>query len=111
MQFGMTNAPSGFQDLMNEVLRDEIQTGHVFVYIDDIIVHTNDLVHHWQLVHQVLQKLRENGLYVREKKCEFEKGEITFLGHILSKGQICHSPKKCTGLQEWPLPHCKKDVE
>ena len=111
MQFGMTNAPSGFQDLMNDVLRDEIQTGHVFVYIDDIIVHTKDLDHHRQLVRQVLQKLRKNGLYVREKKCEFEKDEITFLGHILSKGQIRHSPKKCAGLRDWPLPHCKKDVE
>ena len=111
MQFGMTNAPAGFQELMNAVLHEEILTGHVFVYIDDIIVHTCDLDLHRKLVRQVLQKLKENSLFVREKKCEFEKREITFLGHILSHGQIRHSPKKCQGLQEWPLPHNKKDVQ
>ena len=111
MQFGMTNAPAGFQELMNEVLRDEIQTGHVFVFIDDIIVHTKDLDLHRKLVRQVLEKLRENHLYVREKKCEFEKSEILFLGHIISEGEIRHSPKKCSGLRDWPQPLCKKDVE
>ena len=40
MQFGMCNAPSIFQNLMNVVLEEEVTTGHIKVYVDDILIHT-----------------------------------------------------------------------
>jgi hypothetical protein len=46
MYFGFCNAPSTFQHMMNEVLKDEIATGHIVVYIDDILVFTNNLTIH-----------------------------------------------------------------
>ena len=46
MTFGLCNAPSTFQAMMNEVLKEEIATGHVVVYIDDILIFTDDLTLH-----------------------------------------------------------------
>lgn len=50
MCFGLCNAPSTFQAMMNEILQEEIATGHVVVYIDDILIFTDDLTLHRQLV-------------------------------------------------------------
>ena len=46
MTFGLCNAPSTFQAMMNEVLKEEIATGHVVVYIDDILIFTDNLTLH-----------------------------------------------------------------
>jgi len=38
--FGLTNSPAMFQTMMNELLRDLINTGKVAAFIDDVIVGT-----------------------------------------------------------------------
>jgi len=40
MFFGLMNSPATFQAMMNELLRDLINTGKVAVFIDDVIVGT-----------------------------------------------------------------------
>jgi hypothetical protein len=47
MQFGLYNAPSTFQRMVDEVLAEEMNLGHVEVYIDDILVHTKDQESNW----------------------------------------------------------------
>lgn len=55
MPFGLTNGPTVFQALVNDVLRDFINHC-VFVYLDDILI----LADHEGHVCQVLQQLLEN---------------------------------------------------
>ena len=43
MFFGLTNSPAMFQAMMNELLRDLMNTGKVAVFIDDEIVGTEML--------------------------------------------------------------------
>ena len=50
MYFGFCNAPSTFQAMMNSVLAEEIATGQVVCYIDDILIFNNDPVEHKKLV-------------------------------------------------------------
>ena len=38
MFFGLTNSPVTFQTMMNEILRDLINTGKVALFIDDVII-------------------------------------------------------------------------
>ena len=78
-----TNSPATFQTMMNELLRDLINTGKVLVYIDDILIFTNNLNEHRKLVRQVLSILSANKLYLKPEKCEFEKLQIEFLGLIV----------------------------
>ena len=77
MFLGLTNSLATFQMMMNSLLWDLINTGKVLVYMDDIIIFTNNLDEHRKLVHQVLQILCENKLYLKLKKCEFEKLELS----------------------------------
>jgi len=69
MFFGLTNSPAMFQAMMNELLRDLINTGKVAVFIDDIIIRMEMEEEHEELVAEVIRRLEENDLYVKPEKC------------------------------------------
>ena len=58
----------------------------------------------------VLQKLREHDLYLKPKKCEFEKEKIEYLGMIVQQGKISMDPVKLGGIKDWPIPTSVKQV-
>ena len=68
--FGLTNLPVMFQTMMNELLRDLINTGKVAAFIDDVIVGTEMEDGHDEIVAEVIQRLEENDLYVKPEKCK-----------------------------------------
>lgn len=78
MPFRLTNAPTIFQALVNVALRDFLNQ-FVFVYRDDILIYSNNQ-QHTQHVRKVIQRLMENQLYIKAKKCELRVSSITFLG-------------------------------
>ena len=67
MFFGLTNFLSMFQMIMNEILRDLINTGEVASFIDDIIVKTEE-ERHDEVVEEVVKRLVENDLYMKLEK-------------------------------------------
>ena len=68
MFFRLTNSLTIFQAMMNELLRDLINTGKVGSFIDDIIVKTESEEEYDKLVEEILRKLEENNLYVKPEK-------------------------------------------
>ena len=68
--FGLMNSPAIFQAMMNELLRDLINTGKVVAFIDDIIIGTESEEGHDELVAEVIKRLEENDLYVKLEKCK-----------------------------------------
>jgi len=68
--FGLTNSPATFQTMMNELLRDLINTGKVAIFIDDVIVRTESEERHNELVEEVIKRLEENDLYIKLEKCK-----------------------------------------
>jgi len=70
MFFGLTNSLANFQAMMNELLRDLINTGKIAVFIDDVIVGTETEEEHDELVMEVIKRLKENDLYVKPEKCK-----------------------------------------
>ena len=70
MFFGLTNSPATFQMMMNELLRDLINTGKVAAFIDDVIVETEGEEGHDELVAEIIKRLEENNLYVKPEKCK-----------------------------------------
>ena len=70
MFFGLTNSPAMFQAIMNELLRDIINTGKVVAFIDDMIIGTEMEEGHEELVAEVIKRLEENDLYVKPEKCK-----------------------------------------
>jgi hypothetical protein len=110
MQFGLCNAPATFQRMMNELFKDMIDD-FVVIYLDDILIYSKNREEHIQHVRKVLQRLRENNLFCRPKKCFFFKKEIEYLGHIISPGKVAMDPKKVAAVQEWPAPQKKKQLQ
>ena len=70
MFFGLTNSPAMFQTMMNELLRDLINTGKVAAFIDNIIVGMEIKDGHDEIVAEVIRRLEENDLYVKPEKCK-----------------------------------------
>ena len=70
MFFRLMNSPATFQAMMNELLRDLINTGKVVAFIDDVIVGTETEKRHDELVAEIIRRLEENNLYVKPEKCK-----------------------------------------
>jgi len=79
MLFGLTNAPSTFQDMMNQVFSNMIDLG-VLVYMDDILVYVKIEKEYDDRVREALKRLQENGLAVSSQKSIWKTLEVEFLG-------------------------------
>ncbi|KAH9245139.1 hypothetical protein BASA81_017394 [Batrachochytrium salamandrivorans] len=103
MPFGLANAPAQFQRMMNTLFRDSIGK-FVLVYLDDIVIYSENLEKHKEHVKSVLTILRANGLYCKLEKCHFYQQEISYLGYVISPNGICMDSAKVKALQDWPTP-------
>ena len=110
MPFGLTNAPATFQNLMNSVMMPFLDQ-FVVVYLDDILVYSKSKEEHLAHLRAVFDKLREEKLYAKESKCEFARGSIEYLGHIISAEGVRMDPAKLSTLSEWPTPTNIKDIQ
>jgi hypothetical protein len=103
MSFGLTNAPAYFMYLMNKVFMEYLDK-FVVVFIDDILIYSNDEEEHEKHLHMVSQKLRDHQLYAKMSKCEFSLKEVPFLGHVISEGGISIDPSKIEDVLNWNTP-------
>jgi hypothetical protein len=110
MQFGLCNAPSTFQRMVDEVLAKEKAGGHVIVYIDDILVHMEDQEQNRYWTRRVLTKLQENRLFCQMQKCQFEVTEVEFLGVTISQGTVQISKKKIEVITKEKPPTTRKGL-
>ncbi len=111
MFFGLTNSPAMFQWMMNDIFRDLITEGKVTIYLDNILIFTKDKAEHRRIMKQVLQRLRENKLFLKVEKCEFEVLETEYLRVIISENSIRMDPIKIAGIVEWPTPTRKQELQ
>ncbi|BHF75738.1 hypothetical protein SprV_0501883400 [Sparganum proliferum] len=103
MTFGLANAPSTFQRLMNQALEQLIPTS-CLIYMDDIIVLGKDFHSYLKNIRAVFNSLRQAGLTLKPSKCIFIKPRVKFLGHVVSAAGIETEDEKVTQIREWPTP-------
>jgi hypothetical protein len=83
----------------------------VIVYIDDILIYSEDEATHVVLVKKVLEKLRINHLCASIKKSVFHVSEVEYLGYHISSEGIAMSPIKVQSIQDWVAPRSVKNVQ
>ena len=109
MPFGATNAPATFQRLMDNCLGD-LNMNWCIVYLDDIIIFSQDAASHIERLEAVFEKLAKAGLKLKPSKCEFFKKRIKYLGHIVSEEGVSTDPQKVEAVLNWPVPRTVYDV-
>jgi hypothetical protein len=70
MTFGLTGAPTTFQEFMNHILAPLLQKC-VVVFLDDVLVYNPNLETHVQHLHAVFQLLNDHKLHLKRSKCSF----------------------------------------
>jgi hypothetical protein len=98
VSFGLTNALAYFMYLMNKVFMEYLDE-FVMVFIDDILIYSRSEEVHLRLV---LRKL---------SKCEFWLKQVSFLGHIVSKGGISVDPSKIQDVLSWNAPMSVGEIQ
>jgi hypothetical protein len=111
MFFGLTNSPATFQTMMNDIFRELVMEGVVVVYLDDILIFTETLAKHREVTRRVMELLRQNGLFLKPDKCEFEQEEVEYLGVIVSHNSVKMDPVKVSGVADWPVPTNRRELQ
>ncbi|GKA46857.1 putative mitochondrial protein [Tanacetum coccineum] len=101
--FGLTNAPSFFQALMNEVFRPFLRK-FTLVFFDNILVYSTDMQSYVKHLIEVLSVMREQQLYAKASKCIFGAPQVEYLGHIISGKGVSTYPNKIQTMVDWPVP-------
>ena len=95
---------------MNDIFVDMIDV-NVIVYLDDILVYSDNLTEHKQHVWEVLLRLRANSLFAHADKCEFHVTSCEYLGYMLSPNSLTMAQNKLQIIQDWPEPCKVKDIQ
>jgi len=109
LPFGLSNAPSTFQRLMDQTL-SKLKWTHSLVYLDDLLPIGKSFQEHNESLELVLKALLEANLTVKPNKCDFGMTEVEFLGHKVSQEGISVNPEKVKAVEKFPTPKSVKDV-
>ena len=78
--------------------------------MDDLFLFAKDLMSLEENTKQVLQRLLDNDLYLKPRKCEFSQTKVEWLGMIIEENRISMDAGKLKGIRDWPIPTTVKKV-
>ena len=110
MPFGLCNAPATFQRFMQDIFGDLLDV-YVVIYLDDILIYSDDPAKHKDHVKEVLRRLRKHGLYAKAEKCEWSVQSVEYLGFRLGPEGLSMDPAKVQMVLDWLEPRKVKDVQ
>jgi len=101
--FGLCNAPSTFQSMINDVFRDMLDIG-VIAYMDDILIYTETVEENVALVRRVMERMRKVRLCISIKKSSFDQRDVEFLVYKISDRGISMTSTKVEEMRAWSMP-------
>ncbi len=108
LPFGLHGAPAKFQRLMDQVLRG--CEGWAAAYLDDMVIFSNSWEEHLTHLSETLKRIREAGLTLNVKKCEWARQETSYLGYHLGNGKLRPQVDKVEAIRRSPRPRLKKEM-
>lgn len=109
MPFGLCNAAQSMCRLMDRVIPHQYHD-RIFVYIDDLLVVTNDFKSHIQLLKLVAERLRKANLTINVEKSRFCLKELKYLGFVTGDGCIKVDPEKVSAIVDFPKPTTVRQI-
>ncbi|XP_066958870.1 uncharacterized protein [Macrobrachium rosenbergii] len=107
MPFGMKNAAATFQRLMNRITQE---LEGCIVYIDDLIIFSDDWETHLKRLEALFQALRKAGLVVNLKKSDFAQAKVIYLGHEVGMGKVAPKRANVEAVTDFPAPQNRRGV-
>ena len=101
LPFGISSASEIFQRTMEDILGD---IEGVESFQDDVLLHSKTTAEHEELKKKVFERVKTAGLTLNKDKCEFDKAEITFLGHIIDGNGLRPDPSRVQTIQDFQAP-------
>ena len=95
---------------MSDSFRDMIAEGWLVIYMDDLLIYSDNDKDHEEQTKQVLQQMKELDLYLKLEKCSFNISEVEYLRMIVKPGSLAMDPIKVAGIADWPIPSTIRDV-
>ena len=108
MPFGLKNAAQAFQRLMDTVCQG---LDFVFVYLDDILIASENQLQHIEHIRKLFERLHEHGLVINPGKCEFGVHQIQFLGHSVNEQEAFPLPEKVESIRQFVKPKTRKCLQ
>jgi hypothetical protein len=120
LPMGLSNSPAVFQRTMASFFQKEVTLSNgtkvvalgnfIQIYMDDLLIYSKTAEEHLEHLNIVFDILKQNQIYLNPKKCEFNKPEVRFLGHLVSKEGVRPDPDKVKVMKEWPIPTDKNEL-
>ena len=103
MPFGLCNAPSTFQRLMETILAG-LTRSCCLVYLDDVMVIGKNFLEHLDNLRNVFARFRIANLKLKPEKCCLAGSEVLYLGYVVSREGILADPAKIDAVKNFPQP-------
>jgi transposase InsO family protein len=84
---------------------------YVIVFVDDLIVFSDNIGNHISHIREVLKRLNKYNLKLRIDKCYFMYPEVIHLGFAISNHGIRPDPRKVQEILSWPRPTTGKAIQ
>ena len=99
--------PSVFMHVINRLFLDLLDQG-VVIFLDDILMYSEDVTDHFRLLAMVLARLRKYEYFCKLKKCSFLKQKTSFLGFDFTSTGVRIQDAKVAAISSWPMPTTTK---
>ena len=109
MPFGLCNAPSSFERMIENVLAKFLWKD-CLSFLDDVLCFGGTFDSALQSVKNVLIAFSKAGLKLNPKKCKLFRRECSYLGYHISASGVSCDPSKTFAVTSWPVPKCLTDV-
>ena len=117
---GLSNSPTVFQCTMSSFFQKAYTNpdgtvvtalgSFIQVYMDDLLIYSQTPESHLQHLEFVFSTLEQANIYLNPRKCEFNKPEVRFLGHLVSRHGVRPDPSKVAVMKDWPAPTGRNDL-
>lgn len=110
MPFGLTNAPRLFQRYLNYVFCDLIRQNKILLYLDDILIATETLIEHYDILREVLTLCRSHNLELSLDKCSFLFTSTVYLGYANDENEIRPTQDSVEAIINYLVPRNQKEM-